>query len=410
MPLKLYKRSHSPACLRALRQKGIRAADALENYRHCRCAWWVSGSTDHGRVIARQSLKVYTWDAASAALKKLNQSEEARPVTLTRARDQWATELGLGGRARVTVARYLWAVSKLVSLAGESTALAAVTPVLINRLRAEWVAKGVALATHRNELSWISMFFKYAVRMGYIRENPVSKVDPVRKRRRPDDDGEEEPTATLPLDLEGDRNYRQLVAAIPPYLETHVRGREGVFYRRPGHLVALAELMYETGLRVSDAVFFAVAKMRVDRSGGSYTIRQIKTGHPVTVFLEPWLAAKLQALPEISPGYIFFDGREDWKGFIRAAVYRVLRGCGEAAGIPGVRPHRFRDSFAVNCLNQGLLMEELQKLLGHKSLDTTEKYYAPFVPSREAHLRARVLASKAALAPGVIPIDRRQSA
>jgi site-specific recombinase XerD len=54
------------------------------------------------------------------------------------------------------------------------------------------------------------------------------------------------------------------------------------------------------------------------------------------------------------------------------------------AKIPDGHPHRFRDTFAVELLKAGVDIRAVQKALGHKSLTTTEKYYAPWNKSQQA--------------------------
>jgi integrase/recombinase XerD len=49
------------------------------------------------------------------------------------------------------------------------------------------------------------------------------------------------------------------------------------------------------------------------------------------------------------------------------------------AGIENGHPHRFRDTFAVELLKKGASLHTVQLLLGHTSIRTTEKHYAPFV-------------------------------
>ena len=46
------------------------------------------------------------------------------------------------------------------------------------------------------------------------------------------------------------------------------------------------------------------------------------------------------------------------------------------------RSHMLRDTYAVEMLNAGVPMEKVSKLLGHKTIATTERYYAKWVPSR----------------------------
>ena len=52
----------------------------------------------------------------------------------------------------------------------------------------------------------------------------------------------------------------------------------------------------------------------------------------------------------------------------------------------GFRPHRLRDTFAVSLLGQGVAMENVSTLLGHSSIQTTERYYAPWDRRRRERL------------------------
>src|SRR5262249_44744186 len=151
--------------------------------------------------------------------------------------------------------------------------------------------------------------------------------------------------------------------------------RNAGFARYQQNFVALLRLKYETGLRVSDAIFFEVDKLIVDERGGIYTTRQIKTGRMVTVFPSRELCQLLRSLPRMHGKYLFFDGRKKWKAFINTYIRIPLHDLGVSLGIEGVRPHRFRDSFAVNELNRGTSWDDLKDLLGHGSVRTTEEYY-----------------------------------
>jgi integrase len=423
LPLELYKRRHSEECLAELARRAetgqIEYPEDLDHYRHCRCAWWVRGTSDHGKLIPRHSLKVYTWDAACAALQKLNQPDSPTGTRklLTAAKEEWLAEKKLQGRTEPTLAAYDLSARTLIDfLAGQRVRYVQdVTPALLNRMRSTWE---VATNTHNTYRTQISTFLNFCVRMEWLPSNPMKKTLPAGKpETAPDAEQEDGDNATMPLDEEGDANYRKACESIIPFLRNELprpsqvrkRARRNVFLQHPENCLALCHLMYETGLRISDATFFDPAKIVVDEHGGIYTTRQIKNRRrgaksTVTVFLDPWLVEEIQALPKLGDGrYPFYDGSKDWRRFINNHFRPVLRELGEVIGIPGsLRPHRFRDSFAVNRLNEGMNMDELRLLLGHASVAMTERYYAPFVKSRATSLRTRYHATKEAHRSGKI--------
>jgi integrase len=55
--------------------------------------------------------------------------------------------------------------------------------------------------------------------------------------------------------------------------------------------------------------------------------------------------------------------------------------------------HQLRDTFAVEHLLAGTSMEDLSKMLSHKSVRITEKYYAPWVPARQTQLEEKMIAA-----------------
>ena len=60
------------------------------------------------------------------------------------------------------------------------------------------------------------------------------------------------------------------------------------------------------------------------------------------------------------------------------------------AGVPEAHPHRFRDTFAVEMLLNGVPLERVSVLLGHQSVRVTEKHYAPWVRARQEQLELDV--------------------
>jgi len=64
--------------------------------------------------------------------------------------------------------------------------------------------------------------------------------------------------------------------------------------------------------------------------------------------------------------------------------------CIHMAGIEDGHSHRLRDTFSVDLLQKGVPLETVSLLLGHTSIKTTQKHYAPWVKSRQDALESAV--------------------
>jgi integrase/recombinase XerD len=156
--------------------------------------------------------------------------------------------------------------------------------------------------------------------------------------------------------------------------------------------------MRHSGLAVRDASTLAVADL-ID-CGSFYrivTARQ-KTGTPVSVAIPASVAKEVLSVPNGNPKFIFWHGEGDGENF--AASYgSSISDAFERAGIEDVcfmKSHRLRDTFAVELLIKGVPLEDVSKLLGHKSILVTERHYAKWVKGRQDRLDSLVTATWAA--------------
>ncbi len=80
----------------------------------------------------------------------------------------------------------------------------------------------------------------------------------------------------------------------------------------------------------------------------------------------------------ISDGYILrpINRGDELRGdrLSEKAIWQILRPYAAAAGVPGIAPHDLRRSFAKLCRAAGGELEQIQMLLGHASVQTTERY------------------------------------
>ncbi len=144
----------------------------------------------------------------------------------------------------------------------------------------------------------------------------------------------------------------------------------------------IAELLYGAGLRVAELcaadvrdVDLHLAEIRVAGKGGKERVVPLPAA--AREALGEWLA------PRRAPGLLaepLFTALRARRGEARRRlgprdVRRILRARARATGIADrVHPHRLRHSYATHLLDMGADLREIQELLGHVSLSTTQRY------------------------------------
>ena len=144
---------------------------------------------------------------------------------------------------------------------------------------------------------------------------------------------------------------------------------------------ALILLMRYSGLAIGDAVTLR----RDSVAGTELTLRRAKSGELVTVDLPHAVVAAMASIRGPNPDYFWWSGRS--RPVTSAKYWRGRLGMiADRAGVEGFRPHRLRDTFAVALLGHGVAMGDVSTLLGHNSIQTTERYYAPWDRRRRERL------------------------
>ena len=332
-------------------------------HRNCQCPIAVEG-TLHGRMI-RKSLDLRSWEAA----QKLVRDWEANPVGTISVKEACKRF------DQDAVARHLsdaW-VRKLKNVTTEladnlgSVSLRSVTVDDIRKIRESWK---LAPVTTQKRLEVLRVVFRFFMDSGWIERNLARSVRlPVVKQ-----------CPTLPFTEE---EMEKILWAADAVRGIHPHLPEGIEKK----LRALILLMRYSGIRISDAVTITKGRLK----SGKLFLYQAKTDEPVWV---PLPKRVLESLDEIDEGraYYFWSGN----GKLRHAPtewQKRLRRVFDIAGLPDGHSHRFRDTFAVALLDKGIGLETVSILLGHSSISTTERHYAPWVKSRQIKLEEAVKAA-----------------
>jgi integrase/recombinase XerD len=264
----------------------------------------------------------------------------------------WLEE-GLAANTRLAYARDLTDLASWCEGQGQAPALRDLRPVdLLAYLQSR---HGQLRASSFNRrLSCIRRFYGWLVRQGLRPEDPSHDLASARQPER-------FPKAPAEAQVEA-------LLAAPDVAST--RGLRDK---------AMLELLYATGLRVSELVGLSLHQVglseglvRVVGKGGKERLVPYgqEAGH--------WLAAYLQTARAMLLGprlteVVFVTERG--AAMTRQYFWQLIKRYGERAGLPaGLSPHALRHAFATHLLNHGADLRAVQMLLGHADISTTQVY------------------------------------
>jgi integrase/recombinase XerD len=225
-------------------------------------------------------------------------------------------------------------------------------------------AAGLARATRARRLSAARQLFRFAHEEGHRADNPAIRLSgPGRAARLP--------KSLTPAEVD-----RLLAAA-------RAHGRTEAERTRTA---CLMELLYATGLRVSELVSLPLSAVRGDPRmilvrGKGGKDRMVPLSDPARAALAAWIAlrdaddADLRARRLTPPRHLFpSDGAVGH--LTRQRFHAIVKDVAVAAGISPARvsPHVLRHAFATHLLENGADLRVIQTLLGHADLATTEIY------------------------------------
>jgi integrase/recombinase XerD len=140
---------------------------------------------------------------------------------------------------------------------------------------------------------------------------------------------------------------------------------------------ALFELMYATGMRVSELTVLDLADIDwesgiVNCFGKGSKHRRVPVGREALAYLKMYLPARHRLLKGRTSNLLFVDRRGS--RLTRQKVWKLTKAYGEKAGIDYITPHMLRHSFATVLLENGADLRSVQMMLGHSNITTTQVY------------------------------------
>ena len=144
---------------------------------------------------------------------------------------------------------------------------------------------------------------------------------------------------------------------------------------------ALLALLLACGLRRHEAVSLRLDELQQREEHWAIVDLHGKGGHIRTVPIPDWVMAELEdwlRAAGIDRGRIFRKvtkmGRVWGDGMTEKAVWHIVKDCARRIGVATLAPHDLRRTCARLCHASGGELEQIQFLLGHVSVQTTERY------------------------------------
>ncbi len=141
---------------------------------------------------------------------------------------------------------------------------------------------------------------------------------------------------------------------------------------------AILEMMYATGMRVSEVVNLQLEQIDFERGlvqtiGKGDKERIVPMGEVATDWVKTYLQSARKALLKEKPCDALFVSQKK-TGITRQLAWQIVKRYASEAGIEQLSPHTLRHAFATHLVNHGADLRAVQMLLGHASIATTQIY------------------------------------
>lgn len=249
----------------------------------------------------------------------------------------------LEGRSENTILQYQLHLGKMIIAISKD--LDKITTYDIRFYLADYKEKRkVSNLTLDNMRRCISSFFNWLNNEGYIRRNPSAAVKKISYEKTVKKPYSHEELEKLRWKCD---NLRDL---------------------------AMVEFLYASGCRVSEVAALNINDIDfISRTaivlGKGNKQRTIYLTESAALHLNNYLIDRKDCNPAL-----FVSLKSPYKRIGKNGIEAMLRRLGQSAGISKVHPHRYRRTLATNMLDRGAHIQDVQKILGHEDIRTTEIY------------------------------------
>lgn len=267
------------------------------------------------------------------------------------------------GAAKNTVDAYTRDLTDFADWIG-TTGLAEADRDLIEQYLERLNAEGLSISTRARRLSAIRQFYRFAHAEGLRGDNPAARITGPQKPRK----------------LPGTLSEADVTRLLDTASQQAAQNARGV------RMHCLMELLYATGLRVTELVSLPIAALRGDPRmilirGKGGRERLVPLSDPSREAVQAWLKVRDAADKERQragerPSPWLFPSRGKSGHLTRVSFWGALKSLAVTSGIEpgGLSPHTLRHAFATHLLAHGADLRVIQQLLGHADIATTEIY------------------------------------
>ncbi len=268
------------------------------------------------------------------------------------------------GAANATMAAYQADLADYAAFVRAAGGLLGANPDNVRAYMAELGARGLKSSSAARRLSAVRQFHRFAYAEGHRSDDPTAAIQgPARARPLP---------KTMSI-----KDVDRLLSAAREPLDNKASTPGEAF--RSARMSCLLELLYATGVRVSELISLPISAAR---SREDFLIVRGKGAKerlvPLTAAAKRAAKTYLDLMPKVvsGSGTHLFPAESDSGHVTRQAFARDLKVLAAAAGLRSdlVSPHVLRHAFASHLLQNGADLRIVQELLGHADISTTQIY------------------------------------